>query len=213
MYFSYGDTETEYLKRKDKRLAGVIDSVGHINREIDPDLFSSVVHQIVGQQIQTKALGTIWSRMRAALDGVTAQTVSAATREELQCLGISYRKADYIKEFADRVQNGSFDLDGLRAKSDAEAIAQLTTLRGVGVWTAEMILLFCLQRPDIFSYDDLALRRGLCMVYHHRAVGRDLFEKYRKRYSPCGSVASLYLWAVAGGALEDKRKDTQQKQE
>ena len=68
-----------------------------------------------------------------------------------------------------------------------------------------MILLFCLQRPDIFSYDDLAIQRGLRMVYHHRQVGRALFEKYRRRYSPYGSVASLYLWAVAGGAVPELR--------
>ena len=88
---------------------------------------------------------------------------------------------------------------------DAEAIRALSSLRGIGVWTAEMILLFCLQRPDIFSYDDLAIQRGLRMVYHHRQVGRELFEKYRRRYSPYGSVASLYLWAVAGGAVPELR--------
>ncbi len=68
-----------------------------------------------------------------------------------------------------------------------------------------MILLFYLQRPDIFSYDDLAIQRGLRMVYHHRQVSRELFEKYRRRYSPYGSVASLYLWAVAGGAVPELR--------
>ena len=68
-----------------------------------------------------------------------------------------------------------------------------------------MILLFCLQRPDIFSYDDLAIQRGLRMVYHHRKVDRRLFEKYRRRFSPYCSVASLYLWAVAGGAIPEMR--------
>ncbi|MCD8332887.1 MAG: DNA-3-methyladenine glycosylase 2 family protein, partial [Clostridiales bacterium] len=85
--------------------------------------------------------------------------------------------------------------------SDEEAIAELTALSGVGGWTAEMILLFCMQRPDVFSYDDLAIRRGLQMVYHHRSISRQLFEKYRRRFSPYGSVASLYLWEVAGGAV------------
>ena len=88
---------------------------------------------------------------------------------------------------------------------DEEVIRVLSSLKGIGVWTAEMILLFCLQRPDIFSYDDLAIQRGLRMVYHHRQVSRELFEKYRRRYSPYGSVASLYLWAVAGGAVPELR--------
>ena len=68
-----------------------------------------------------------------------------------------------------------------------------------------MILLFCLQRPDILSFDDLAIQRGLRMVYHHRSIGRKRFEKYRRRFSPCGSVASLYLWAVAGGAIPEMK--------
>ena len=68
-----------------------------------------------------------------------------------------------------------------------------------------MLLLFCMERPDVFSYDDLALQRGLRMVYHHRRISRELFEKYRRRFSPWGSVASLYLWAVAGGAVEGMR--------
>ena len=84
---------------------------------------------------------------------------------------------------------------------DAEAIAALSSLEGVGVWTAEMLLLFCLDRPDILSYGDLAIHRGMRMVYHHRKVTREMFERYRRRYSPYGSVASLYLWAAAGGEV------------
>ena len=96
--------------------------------------------------------------------------------------------------------------------SDEAAIRELSSLKGIGVWTAEMILLFCLQRPDIFSYDDLAIQRGLRMVYHHRKIDRRLFKKYRRRSRPYCSVASLYLWAVAGGALpelQDYRPKTQ----
>ena len=85
--------------------------------------------------------------------------------------------------------------------SDEEAIAALTALSGIGVWTAEMILLFCLQRPDILSFGDFAIRRGLRMVYRHREITKEQFERYRHRFSPYGSVASLYLWAVSGGAL------------
>ena len=89
--------------------------------------------------------------------------------------------------------------------SDDEAIAALSSLKGVGVWTAEMILLFCLQRPNIFSYGDLAILRGMRMVYHHRSIDKALFEKYRRRLSPYCSVASLYFWAVAGGAIPEMK--------
>ena len=96
-------------------------------------------------------------------------------------------------------------MEGIWQKPDEEVIRELSALKGIGVWTAEMILLFCMQRPDVFSYDDLAIQRGLRMVYHHRKIDRKLFEKYRRRFSPYCSVASLYLWAVSGGAIPELR--------
>ena len=139
--------------------------------------------------------------MRDALGSVNAETVLNAGVDKLQSLGISFRKAEYITDFARKVQSGEFDLAGIWEKPDGEVIRELSALKGVGVWTAEMILLFCMQRPDVFSYDDLAIQRGLRMVYHHRKIDRKLFEKYRRRFSPYCSVASLYLWAVSGGAV------------
>lgn len=201
MWFQYGETETAYLTAKDKRLGEVIAQVGPVYREVDTDLFSAVVHHIVGQQISTKAQATIWQRMRDALGAVNAETVLDAGVEKLQSLGISFRKAGYITDFARKVQSGEFDLAGIWEKPDDAVIRELSALKGIGVWTAEMILLFCMQRPDVFSYDDLAIQRGLRMVYHHRKIDRKLFEKYRRRFSPYCSVASLYLWAVSGGAV------------
>lgn len=205
MYFDYGAREVDYLKARDRALGEVIDQVGHVEREVDPDLFSAVVHHIVGQQISTKAQATIWARMRERLGEVNARTVAAADTAALQSVGISLRKAEYIQDFAGKVNSGAFDLQRVAALPDSEAIEALVALKGVGVWTAEMILLFCLQRPDILSFDDLAIQRGLRMVYRHRKIDRKLFEKYRRRFSPYGSVASLYLWAVAGGAIPGKK--------
>lgn len=201
MYFPYGDTEIAYLKKKDKKLAAVIDKIGHVDRKVDSDLFSAVVHHIVGQQISSKAQWTIWHRMEEAFGKVEAETIAAADISFLQSFGMSFRKAEYIREFAEKVQSGEFDLDALYEKSDEEAISALSGLRGIGVWTAEMILLFCMQRPDILSFGDLAVLRGMRMVYRHRVMTREKFEKYRKRLSPYGSVAAIYFWAVAGGAI------------
>ena len=149
--------------------------------------------------------------MQDALGTVTASTILAAGVPRLQALGMTFRKAEYITDFAEKVQAGTFDLEGISQKSDEEAIRALSTLKGIGVWTAEMILLFCMQRPDIFSDDDLAIQRGLRMVYHHREISRKLFEKYRRRFSPYCSVASLYLWAVSGGAIPGMRDYKPQK--
>ena len=151
MFFQYGDTETEYLKRKDPRLGALIDRIGHVGRAVDPDLFSAVVHHIVGQQISTKAQATIWNRMRDALGTVDAPAVLAAGPERLQAFGISFRKAAYILEFAEQVETGRFDLADVANRTDSEAIRMLSGLKGIGVWTAEMILLFCMQRPTVLS--------------------------------------------------------------
>ncbi len=203
MVFAYGEAELAWLRKKDKRLGEVIDRIGHIDRTVDPDLFSSVIHHIIGQQISMKAQATIWQRMQDALGAVSAETILAAGIPKLQSLGMTFRKAEYITDFAEKVHTGAFDLDAVAHMGDADAIRALSSLKGIGVWTAEMILLFCLQRPDIFSFDDLAIRRGLRMVYHHRDIDRSRFERYRRRFSPYCSVASLYLWAVSGGAIPE----------
>lgn len=205
MHFEYGEKEISYLKSKDAKLAEVIDNLGFVEREVDTDLFSSVIHHIIGQQISTKAQATIWQRMQDALAEVNAETILSAGVSDLQALGISFRKAEYITDFARKIHTGEFDIEAVNQMSDADAISALSSLKGIGVWTAEMILLFCMQRPDIFSYDDLAIQRGLRMVYHHRRIDRKLFEKYRRRFSPYCSVASLYLWAVSGGAIPGMR--------
>ncbi len=205
MYFEYGEAETDYLKIKDKKLGEVIDKIGHIERSADTDLFSSVVHHIIGQQISTKAQNTIWQRMYEAYGDITPKIIDSADVDKLQSFGMTFRKAEYIKDFSSKIVNGEFDLEAVKNMSDDEAISALSGLNGIGVWTAEMILLFCLQRKNIFSYGDLAIHRGMRMVYHHRKIDKKLFEKYRRRFSPYCSIASLYFWAVAGGAIPDMK--------
>lgn len=215
MYFIYGEKEITYLKSKDKKLAEIIDTLGHIDRPVDSDLFSSVIHNIIGQQISMKAEKTIWQRMKNAYGNITPEIIGNANINELQSFGITGRKAEYIQDFSTKILNNEFDLASVKQMSDEEAIAALSALKGIGVWTAEMLLLFCLQRKDILSYSDLAILRGMRMVYHHRHIDRKLFEKYRKRLSPYGSIASLYFWEVAGGAIPElkdyapKRKNKQ----
>ncbi len=211
-YFSYGKKEIDYLKSRDKKLAECIDKIGIIQREVDEDLFSAVVHQIVGQQISSKALTTIWQRMQTNLGIIKAENVNKANLQQLQSCGISFRKAEYIKDFASQVADGKISLTDIKDMSDEQVIKALVSVKGIGVWTAEMILLFCLERPNVFSFDDLAILRGLRMVYHHRKIDKKLFEKYRRKFSPYCSVASLYLWAVAGGAIPELKDHCSPKQ-
>ena len=198
-YFQYGDAEIAYLKSRDPVLGEAIDKIGKVSRAVIPDIFMALVNSIVGQQISTKAHATIWERMLARVSPLTAQKIAALSDEELQSCGISFRKAAYIKEIAAAVLDGSLDLVALEKQSDDEVCARLCALKGIGVWTAEMLLTFSMQRPDVISYGDLAILRGLRMLYHHRKITPALFAKYKRRYSPHATVASMYLWAVAGG--------------
>jgi 3-methyladenine DNA glycosylase/8-oxoguanine DNA glycosylase len=203
--FQYGKKEIEYLKRADKKLAVVIDRIGMIERPVIPDLFTALVNSIIGQQISTKAHQTIWERMETKFDEITPADFDALPLGELQQFGITFKKAAYIKSVAHKIITGELNLDSLHAMSDEQVCAKLSEQDGIGVWTAEMLMIFSMQRPNVLSYGDLAILRGLRMVYHHRKIDKATFNKYWKRYSPYASVAGLYLWAVAGGAIDEMK--------
>lgn len=202
-YFIYGKKEIEHLTKRDKKLGEAIKRIGPIKRTVQPELFPALVKSIVGQQISTKAQATIWDRMQEKFRPLTPDVLANVQLEEIQSCGISMRKATYIQGSAQAILDGEVDLEALETMSDKEVCAQLTKLKGIGIWTAEMLLTFSLQRPDIVSYGDLAILRGMRMLYRHRKITPELFAKYRKRYTPFGTVASLYLWAIAGGALPE----------
>ncbi|MDR0789444.1 MAG: DNA-3-methyladenine glycosylase 2 family protein [Bacteroidales bacterium] len=198
--FEYGETEIAHLKRVDATLGKAIEEIGHIKRPVIPDLFASLVSSIVSQQISSKAAATIWNRMLNKLGKVTPQTINAADVEQIQQCGMSMRKAGYIKEIAEKVLCGDLNIELLHQLPDDEVCKQLSSLSGIGIWTAEMLMTFSMQRPNVISWGDMAIHRGLRMLYRHRKIDKTLFQKYKRRYSPYATVASLYLWAIAGGA-------------
>ncbi|MDR3197897.1 MAG: hypothetical protein LBU34_08530 [Planctomycetaceae bacterium] len=204
LFFKYGEKEIAYLKSKDKILGKAIDKIGQIKRTVDKDLFSAVIHHIIGQQISTTAQKTVWKRINDKIGKITVDSIDNLSMDEIQKFGMTFRKAEYIKDFANKIKHGEFILGNIADKSDEEIVKQLSTLKGIGIWTAEMIMIFCLQRPNILSYDDLAIHRGLRMLYKHHKIDKKLFQKYKNRYSPYATVASLYLWAIAGGACNMK---------
>ena len=195
--FKYGQKEIEFLKKRDKKLGEAIDRIGIIERKIIPDCFPALISSIVSQQISSKAAETIWNRLCRLLGEITPESISKTDLSEIQSCGMSVRKAGYIKGIADAAISGTVDFNTLHTLSDDEIIKKLSSLNGVGVWTAEMLLIFSLCRPDVVSYKDLAICRGMMNLYGHKELSKERFETYRKRYSPYGSVASLYLWALS----------------
>jgi len=192
-FFEYGEAEINYLKKKDKKLGAAIDRIGIIKRTVNPDVFSSLVESIVSQQISSKAANTVCLKLHNLCE-MDAERLAALTAEEIKSCGTSMRKAGYVKGVAEAAVNKSIDFGSLSGMSDTEIIKTLTVLKGVGIWTVEMILIFSLMRPDVVSYGDLAIRRGMMRLYNLKELPKDRFERYAKRYSPYGSIASLYLW-------------------
>lgn len=194
--FEYGEKEIGYLKNRDKKLGAAIDRIGMIKREIIPDPFTALVSSIVGQQISSKAAKTVWNRLSVLLVDITPENIMQADISEIKGCGMSEKKAGYIRGIAGAAIAGEVDFCTLHTLADKEIIKKLSSLHGVGVWTAEMLLIFSLCRPDVVSCKDLAICRGMMNLYRLKEISRENFEKYRKRYSPYGSVASLYLWAL-----------------
>ncbi|HWQ29797.1 MAG TPA: DNA-3-methyladenine glycosylase [Negativicutes bacterium] len=195
--FEYGQKEIDYLKGRDKKLGAAIERIGRIERRITPDPFTAIVSSVVGQQISSKAADTVWNRLVGRLGDITPMSIARACPEDIQGCGMTLRKAGYIKGIAEAALSGEVDFGKLHLLTDAEIIKKLSALDGVGVWTAEMLLIFSLCRPDVVSYKDLAICRGMMRLYGLKELPREKFERYRKRYSPYGSVASLYLWALS----------------
>ena len=198
--FEYSDAEMNYLKSKDETLGNAITKIGHIERAVTPDLFTALISSIVSQQISSKAYHTVWKRITEGISEMTPQRIADMHAEEIQKFGISMRKAEYIKNAAVCVLNGNIDISRLHMLSDDEICRQLSKFKGIGVWTAEMLMIFSLQRKNILSYDDLAIIRGMKMLYGYDSVSKEKFNEHKIIYSPYASVASLYLWAIAGGA-------------
>ena len=196
--FRYGQTEIEHLKRRDKKLGAAIDMIGPIEREIRPDPFDALVMSIVAQQISNKAANAVRARLRAFLGEVTPERIAGTDVSDLRQCGLSGRKAEYIKGIGEAAASGLVEFSRFQEMADVDVVEHLSSLRGIGVWTAEMLLLFSLCRPDVVSWGDQAIRRGMMSLYGLKELTREQFERYRKRYSPYGSVASLYLWAVSG---------------
>ncbi len=200
--FEYGEKEINYLKKKDKRLSEAIDRIGKIERRVIPDLFEALISSIVSQQISNKAADTVWKRFIDLIGEIRPETIITEDVNNIQKCGMSFRKASYIKNIAGSVYSGELNIYELNYMSDEEVIKKLTSLNGIGVWTAEMLMIFSMERPDIVSWGDLAIKRGICRLYNHKELTKTQFERYKKRYSPYGSVASLYLWALSAETME-----------
>lgn len=201
--FTYDDTHIAHLTERCPKLGEAIAQIGKIERPVNADLFSELMRTIIAQQISAKAEITIWRRMQGLLGDITPQSIAEVDANTLQSIGISHRKVGYMQSIANDILSQNIDLNELSLLSDAEVKAQLSSFRGIGEWTAEMLMIFSMNRFNVLSYGDLAIHRCLRMLYRHREITPALFAKYQRRFHPYNSVASLYLWQIASGAIPE----------
>jgi DNA-3-methyladenine glycosylase II len=195
------DEASEYLRGQDPVLRGLIDAQGPIDPEVDrrasrPDPYIALARAIVGQQVSTKAAASIWAKFEEALGGdPSPEAVAEADVEVLRGAGLSGAKASYVKDLAEHVVSGELDLGEIAELADEDVIADLTEVKGIGRWTAEMFLIFHLGRPDVISAGDLGIRRAIQIAYELEELpGPTDMERISDPWRPQRTLACLYLW-------------------
>jgi DNA-3-methyladenine glycosylase II len=203
------------LAAADPAMAALIERIGEIDLETrlrrrseerPADAYGALLRAIVGQQLSTKAARTIYRRVCDLFGGTTPspEQLLEASEEDLRACGLSGRKVEYIRDLAAHVLGGELELDRLGELSDEEAITEIVAVRGLGQWTAEMFLLFHLERPDVLSGGDLGIRKAVQIEYGLEEMPApakviEIGEPWR----PHRSLASLYLWESLANAPVD----------
>src|SRR6202521_3391137 len=185
-----------HLKQSDPVLRAIIARVGPCRMEFGPPEFHSLAEAIVYQQLNGKAAVTIFKRFAAlAGDPVTPEGILKLTDAQLRSVGLSKQKSSYLKDMAQRATRGELDFSRLPNMTDEEGIKHLTQVKGVGVWTAHMFLMFTLRRPNVLPTGDYGIQMAIKQHYKKRKMPKPLqMEKIAKAWEPYRSIACWYLW-------------------
>jgi DNA-3-methyladenine glycosylase II len=183
------------LARRDPVLAQIMRERPRIALASRGDPFQTLARSIVGQQISVKAAQSVWNRLAGAVPAVVPEAVAGLRLRRLRACGLSARKSEYLRDLARQFVDGTVRVERWPEMDDEAVIAELVRVRGIGRWTAEMLLMFSLLRPDVLPVDDLGLRRAAGRHYFDGAdVGADELRTLGQRWAPWRSVATWYLW-------------------
>jgi DNA-3-methyladenine glycosylase II len=185
-----------HLKKSDPVLASLIKRVGPFRMDYDEPEFHHLAEAIVYQQLHGKAAATIFKRLTdLAGSPLKPEGILQLSEAQLRGVGLSKQKLSYLRDLAAKTQSGELNFGQLPALSDAEVIQRLTEVKGIGVWTAHMFLMFALRRPDVLPTGDLGIQMAIRKHYNKRKLPKPLeMEKIAKCWSPYRSVACWYLW-------------------
>jgi DNA-3-methyladenine glycosylase II len=185
-----------HLKKSDPILRAIIERIGPCRMEFGPPEFHSLAEAIVYQQLNGKAAVTIFNRF-AALAGepLTPQGILKLSEAQLRSVGLSKQKSAYLRDMAERAARGDLDFSRLPDLTDDEVIKHLTQVKGVGVWTAHMFLMFTLRRPNVLPTGDYGVQVAIKKHYKKRKLPKpEQMEKIARPWEPYRSVACWYLW-------------------
>ena len=185
-----------HLKKSDPILSAIIERVGACRMEFGPPEFHSLAEAIVYQQLNGKAAVTIFKRFSAlAGEPLTPEGILKLTDAQLRSVGLSKQKSSYLKDMAGRAAHGELDFTRLPEMTDDEVIKHLTQVKGVGVWTAHMFLMFTLRRPNVLPTGDYGIQMAIKKHYKKRKMPKpEVMAKIAKSWEPYRSVACWYLW-------------------
>lgn len=191
-----------HLTNSDPKLAGLIKIIGDYSLNINEDYYLKLIQSIVGQQLSIKAKNTIWGRLELLCDNITPENISLIDDADLRGAGLSFAKISYIKGLSNQVIAGELDLNSFTSLSDDDIIKKLTAVKGIGIWTAEMFLIFSLGRHDVMSFDDVGLKRAIKWLYSlDNTPSPSEMKTISDSWKPYRSVASLYLWEIVNQVL------------
>jgi DNA-3-methyladenine glycosylase II len=185
-----------HLKKSDPILGAIIESVGAYKMNYDDPAFASLAEAIVYQQLHGKAAATIFKRL-TDLTGLplTPQGILKLSEEQMRGAGLSKQKLSYLRDLAEKARSGEVDFGRLPDLPDDEVIKELTKIKGIGVWTAHMFLMFSLRRPNVLPTGDLGIQTAIRKHYRKRKMPKPTqMEKIAKCWEPYRSVACWYLW-------------------
>lgn len=183
------------LSQRDATLARIIEDASHHRIALRSDPFVALARAMVGQQISVKAAQSIWTRLNGCVESFAPGEILALEVAVLRAAGLSERKAAYLQDLARHLDSGMIDPARWKQMNDAEVIADLVRVKGIGRWTAEILLIFHLQRPDVLPVDDLGLQRAVSLHYNRgRPLSEARIRKIGQAWAPWRSVASWYLW-------------------
>jgi DNA-3-methyladenine glycosylase II len=183
------------LARRDPVLAQIMRERPRIALVSRGDPFQTLARSIVGQQISVKAAQSVWNRLAGAVPAVVPEAMAGLRLRRLRACGLSARKSEYLRDLARQFVDGTVRVERWPEMDDEAVIAELVQVRGIGRWTAEMLLMFSLLRPDVLPVDDLGLRRAAARHYFGgKDVGAEALRALGAQWAPWRSVATWYLW-------------------